>query len=120
MPFARVLSPSPAARNGGRLGVLLTLLALFGLAVLSAWHENHPDLPYAAPVTHATAAAASGHSGQPDLDHLMEHAALHAIGLPALPATVEAMPLAIALFHPLALVRRTSTAPPRPLRPPQG
>ena len=117
MACARALLPLTAPRHGSRLGVFLTVLALLGLAILSSWHENHPDMPDGSSAIHAPI---GGHSGKPDLDHLTEHAALHAIGLPALPAAVIAIPPAVTIFLPLVTVRRTSLAPPRPLRPPQG
>jgi hypothetical protein len=90
MPSLRLPSlRSPScvnARLGRRsIALLLGLLALFSMAVLTSWHEMHPDLhvddvSISASVDHSDH---GGEGGAKDPDHIAAHAGLHGVGLPA-------------------------------------
>lgn len=92
---------------------------MFGLSLLSNWHEMHPDLPLP---PHATARAADDHHAHslPDADHFAEHAALHAIALTDAPHTALVPAYARASWVPTTPSPLTSAGSALELRPPRA
>lgn len=113
-------------RAGGEksFGLIVMLLALFGLAMLSSAHEMNPDA-HGAP--HSLEAASDDHddheSGRADLgalDHVAAHAGLHGIGLPADFSLEPGVSFATNAWHPVDAALGGSTDPVSILRPPKA
>ncbi len=107
-----------------RFGLVVALLALFGLSLIAGWHDvafaGH-DHGYSS-VTAADGVAHAGHDdddeNQPD--HLAAHAALQNIDLPPVALTVLSQPRSAEVWHPASAVFGPLAVPVTDIRPPRG
>lgn len=121
----RPFQDNGGSRRGLRFGLILALLAVFGLLLIGGWHDmafaGHDHAHSGVAATDGTALAHHDSDDDADQpDHVAAHATLHSVDLP--PDASSAVPLRLAAtpWNASLAVHGPLAAPAMDIRPPRS